>query len=152
MPAEVLSSLASTLVKEPRTFELVQVLKKVQEQTEKELFNERLTAKARLDAERREFADLYAAEVNAVGGDELPRVTVELDRRREDMKALHAEELRKFDVEAIQTLDQKAIDQQKTLENSGIPGFHVTTNPTETKVQMYLLQFITRLDAEATSK
>ena len=52
----------------------------MQEQTEKELFNERLTAKARLDAERREFADLYAAEVNAVGGDELPRVTVELDR------------------------------------------------------------------------
>ena len=46
------------------------------------------------------------------------------------------------------TLDQKAIDQQKTLENSGIPGFHVTTNPTETKVQMYLLEFITRLDAE----
>ena len=52
----------------------------VQEQTEKELFNERLTVKARLDAERREFGDLYAAEVNAVGGDELPRVTVELDR------------------------------------------------------------------------
>ena len=44
------------------------------------------------------------------------------------------------------TLDQKAIDQQKTLENSCIPGFHVTTNPTETKVQMFLLEFITRLD------
>ena len=43
-------------------------------------------------------------------------------------------------------MDQKAIDQQKTLENSGIPGFHVTTNPTETKVQMFLLEFITRLD------
>ena len=55
-------------------------LPQVQEQTEKELFNERLTVKARLDAERREFGDLYAAEVNAVGGDELPRVTVELDR------------------------------------------------------------------------
>ena len=46
----------------------------------------------------------------------------------------------------FKTLDQKAIDQQKTLENSGIPGFHVTTNPTETKVQMFLLEFITRLD------
>ena len=29
LPAEVLSSLASTLVKEPRTFELVRVLEKV---------------------------------------------------------------------------------------------------------------------------
>ena len=44
------------------------------------MFNERLTVKARLDAERREFGDIYAAEVNAVAGDELPRVTVELDR------------------------------------------------------------------------
>ena len=52
----------------------------VQEQTEKELFNERLAVKARLDAERRQFGDLYAAEVNAVGGDDLPRVTMELDR------------------------------------------------------------------------
>ena len=55
-------------------------LTQVQEQTEKELFNDRLTVKARLDAERREFGDIYAAEVNAVAGDELPRVTVELDR------------------------------------------------------------------------
>ena len=52
----------------------------VQEQTEKELFNDRLTLKARLDSERRQFGDLYAAEVNAVGGEDLPRVTVELDK------------------------------------------------------------------------
>ena len=52
----------------------------MQEQTEKELFNDRLTLKARLDAERRQFGDQYAAEVNAVGGEDLPRVTVELDR------------------------------------------------------------------------
>ena len=58
----------------------------MQEQTEKELFNERLTLKARLDAERRQFGDLYAAEVNAVGGDDLPRVTVELDRCVADVK------------------------------------------------------------------
>lgn len=36
-------------------------------------------------------------------------------------------------------------DQQITLEKAGVPGFYVTNNPMEIKVQMYLLDFILRL-------
>jgi hypothetical protein len=36
-------------------------------------------------------------------------------------------------------------DQQVTLEKAGVPGFFVTNNPLDIKVQMYLLDFILRL-------
>ena len=42
-------------------------------------------------------------------------------------------------------LDQKVMDQQCTLERAGVPGFHVTNNPNDVRLQMYLLEFITRL-------
>jgi hypothetical protein len=36
-------------------------------------------------------------------------------------------------------------DQQVTLEKAGVPGFFVTNNPLDVKLQMYLLDFILRL-------
>jgi hypothetical protein len=36
-------------------------------------------------------------------------------------------------------------DQQVTLEKAGVPGFFVTNNPLDVKVQMHLLDFILRL-------
>ena len=42
-------------------------------------------------------------------------------------------------------LDQKVTEQQVTLENAGVPGFRVTNNPTEVRVQMHLVDFIRRL-------
>ena len=36
-------------------------------------------------------------------------------------------------------------DQQVVLEKAGVPGFYVTNNPIEIKVQVYLLAFILRL-------
>lgn len=36
-------------------------------------------------------------------------------------------------------------DQQVTLEKAGVPGFYVTNDPMEIKVQMFLLDFILRL-------
>ena len=150
LPSELLSSLATVLVKQAQVFELVRVLAEVQRQAEKELFNERLKVKATMDEERRRFKERYSHEVNRVSGqlEELPRLTLALDAEREKMDERHAEAMRKFDLEAIQALDQKAIDQQRTMENSGVPGFRVTTNPTETRVQMYLLEFISRLDGQ----
>lgn len=55
------------------------------------------------------------------------------------------EELKAFDKNLVLQLDQKVADQQSTLEQAGVPGFYVTTNPLEIKVQMHLLDFILRL-------
>ena len=45
----------------------------------------------------------------------------------------------------INHLDQKVKDQQSTLQVAGVPGFTVTDNPKEIKIQMYLLDMICRL-------
>ena len=45
----------------------------------------------------------------------------------------------------VMELDQKVMEQQSTLEKAGVPGFFVTNKPNDLKVQMYLLEFITRL-------
>lgn len=37
---------------------------------------------------------------------------------------------------------------QTTLEQAGVPGFYVTTNPQEVQVQMQLLSFIARLSTK----
>lgn len=37
-------------------------------------------------------------------------------------------------------------EQQVTLEKTGVPGFHVTNNPNEVRLQMYILEFILRLN------
>lgn len=55
------------------------------------------------------------------------------------------DELKRRDMKVILELDQKVMDQQVTLEKSGVPGFFVTNNPQEVRIQMYLLEFIYRL-------
>ncbi len=51
----------------------------------------------------------------------------------------------RFDMNLVLELDQKVTEQQVTLENAGVPGFRVTNNPTEVRVQMHLVDFIRRL-------
>ncbi len=55
------------------------------------------------------------------------------------------EELKRKDMKIVLELDQKVMDQQGTLERAGVPGFSVTNNPTDVKLQMYLLEFIIRI-------
>lgn len=45
----------------------------------------------------------------------------------------------------ILELDQKVMDQQVMLEKAGVPGFFVTNNKLDIRLQMYLLEFIIRL-------
>lgn len=49
-------------------------------------------------------------------------------------------------------IDQKVAEQQVTLEQAGVPGFRVTNNPTEVKVQMHIVDFIRRLDPASASQ
>ena len=55
------------------------------------------------------------------------------------------EEVKKKDMKIILELDQKAMDQQVMLEKAGVPGFYVTNKGIDLRLQMYLLEFITRL-------
>jgi hypothetical protein len=55
------------------------------------------------------------------------------------------EEVKKKDMKVIMDLDQKVMDQQVMLERAGVPGFFVTNNKQDIRLQMYLLEFINRL-------
>ncbi|XP_049298872.1 gonadal protein gdl [Anopheles funestus] len=61
------------------------------------------------------------------------------------MKIKHGKNMKETDMKLVLHLDQKVKDQQSTLEKAGVPGFYVTDNPKEIKIQMYLLDFILRL-------
>lgn len=61
------------------------------------------------------------------------------------MKVKHSKRLRETDMKIVLHLDEKTKDQQTTLESAGVPGFYVTDNPQEIRIQMYLLEFILRL-------
>ncbi|EDV40873.1 uncharacterized protein Dana_GF23703 [Drosophila ananassae] len=61
------------------------------------------------------------------------------------MKIKHTKKLVESDKKIIEILDQKVNDQQSTLQKAGVPGFYVTENPKEIKIQMFLLDFILRL-------
>ncbi|SPP89757.1 gonadal protein gdl [Drosophila guanche] len=61
------------------------------------------------------------------------------------MKLKHSKKLVESDKKIIEILDQKVNDQQSTLQKAGVPGFYVTENPKEIKIQMFLLDFILRL-------
>lgn len=75
-----------------------------------------------------------------------------------------AKEIKILDNNLVEQLDQKVsvdlflyqhaviynnkfqvTDQQETLEKAGVPGFYVTKNPTDIKLQMHLINFILRL-------
>lgn len=61
------------------------------------------------------------------------------------MKIKHTKQLREKDMELVLHLDQKVRDQQSTLQQAGVPGFYITDNQKEIKIQMFLLDFILRL-------
>ncbi|CAG2225569.1 unnamed protein product [Mytilus edulis] len=55
------------------------------------------------------------------------------------------DEVKKRDMKIIMDLDQKVMDQQVMLERAGVPGFFVTNNRQDIRLQMYLLEFMNRL-------
>ena len=55
------------------------------------------------------------------------------------------DELRRFDLKVINEFDQKVVEQQDTMRKAGVPGFQVTRNSFELKIQMYILKFIQRM-------
>lgn len=58
-------------------------------------------------------------------------------------------ELKQADMNLISQLDQLVLDQQTALEKAGVPGFYISSNPQEIRVQMYLLEFIIKLSKES---
>ena len=127
IPHDVLSQLASSLA-QGQIVEIVRMLTEVQQATEKHLFQQRLQFVSKQKTEKQELMKQAKTQMELAA----------LENRQK-------EELRQHDMKLITQLDQKVSDQQVTLQRAGVPGFYVTNNPTEIRVQMYILDFILKI-------
>ena len=121
---------------EGQVFEIVQMIQDVQHATEKQFFQQRLEVLKNNTEEKREFHD--SIQINNESAEEI-------NVRENKMIDKHDKEIKKNDMKLVLQLDQKVSEQQLTLERAGVPGFHVTNDPNEIRVQMYLIDMIQRL-------
>lgn len=131
IPYDLLISLSNSLLNDT-IFEIVKRLIEIQHVTE-----------AYLHKLRQQVETEHENEIN----DWKTKITdpEELEHILALMKIKHKKKLKETDQKIILHLDQKVTDQQSTLEKAGVPGFYVTDNPKEIKIQMHLLDFILRL-------
>ncbi|XP_044268413.1 gonadal protein gdl [Tribolium madens] len=132
LPYELLSSLANCLLNDT-VFEIVKGLLEIQHVTEQHLYQQRLQFINNQKMEEHEILNQYIGDP---------------DKKVEELRKLmikQKEELKQFDMGLVIQLDEKVADQQQVLEQAGVPGFYVTKNAVEIKVQMHLLDFMLRL-------
>jgi len=145
LPYDLLSSLANSLI-DGTVFQIVEGLVEIQQMTERNLFNQRLklisTHRQRrqmLKQKQKEEAETRPANVSGA--------LLQGKHRQElaDFEKNIENELKRHDMKLLQEIDQKVSDQQVTLSKAAVPGFYVSNNTHEVRLQMYLLEFIQRL-------
>ncbi|XP_063710147.1 gonadal protein gdl [Culicoides brevitarsis] len=131
IPHEILSDLANCLLNDI-IFEIVKGLMDIQHVTENHMskMREQVTTQHKIEIQD------WVAKIQD---------TEELEHILALMKIKHNRELKEMDKKFVLHLDQKVEDQQSTLNQAGVPGFYVTSDPKEIKIQMYILDFILRL-------
>lgn len=131
IPYDLLISLANSLINDT-IFEIVKRLIEIQHVTETHLFDLRKNAEMEHETE----VENWKAKIQD---------PEELEHILALMKIKQKKKMKETDQKLIEHLDAKVLDQQSTLEKAGVPGFYVTDNPKEIKIQMHLIDFILRL-------
>lgn len=131
IPYDLLTHMANALINDT-IFEIVKRLIEIQHVTEAHLFELRRQA----EEEHEKEVEGWIAKITD---------TEELQHILALMKIKHRKKMKETDQKLVLHLDAKVQDQQKTLEQAGVPGFYVTENPKEIKIQMHLIDFILRL-------
>ncbi|XP_011416515.3 protein DGCR6 [Magallana gigas] len=146
LPYDLLSSLANSLL-DGTVFEIVRSLQEVQQLEERHLHTQRVKLVNDHKAQRHELQKRHKELLQGcqTKPHNLPIVEVQIEREKETMEKRCEEEVKKKDMKIIMELDQKVMDQQVMLEKAGVPGFYVTNKSIDVRIQMYLLDFITRL-------
>ncbi|XP_013397820.1 protein DGCR6L isoform X2 [Lingula anatina] len=143
---DLLSHLANALL-DGTVFAIVSSLKEVQQLEERNLFNRRVKMLNEHAAKKQELMKKQSEAIQSCRSKphSLPLVQAEYEAQWSELESNYSDELKRQDMRIILELDQKMLDQQSTLEKAGVPGFCVTNNPLEVRIQMYLLDFINRI-------
>ncbi|XP_050734375.1 protein DGCR6-like [Eriocheir sinensis] len=145
LPYDLLSSLANCLL-DNTSFEIMQELAELQHMTEKILHKQHAQMINKHKTERDNLIKCHKEELTAAERQGKTHVLSRLPRLHQDQLAelntRHAQETDNTHLFIQNVLDQKVEEQQSTLQQARVPGFHVTSNPMEIKVQMYIMGFI----------
>lgn len=148
LPYDLLSSLAHVLL-DNTVFEIVRELAELQHMTEKSLHQQRSHMINNHKVEREALLKTHKEELQAAERQGKAHVASRLPRIHQEqltqLDARQAQEVANTHTRIQQVLDQKVTEQQSTLQQVGVPGFHETDNPMEIKVQMYIMGFIVRI-------
>lgn len=148
LPYDLLSSLAHVLL-DNTVFEIVRELADLQHMTEKSLHQQRSAMVNRHKGERDALVKSQREEVLAAERQGKAHVAARLPRLHQEqlsqLDSRHAQEVTDVHIRIQQVLDQKVKEQQSTLRQVGVPGFHETDNPMEIKVQMFIMGFIVKI-------
>lgn len=146
LPYDLLSGLANALL-DGTVFQIVNGLKEVQQWEERTMYSQRSKLVSDHKAQKHELQKKHKEMLQDCQSKphNLSLVKAQIEREIETTTSRCDEELKKKDMKIVMELDQKVMEQQSTLEKAGVPGFFVTNKPHDLRVQMYLLEFITRL-------
>ncbi|KAJ3604022.1 hypothetical protein NHX12_028763 [Muraenolepis orangiensis] len=139
-----LSDLALALI-DGTVYEIVQRLLDIQHLTERNLYNQRQKLHCEHQALKQDLLKKQKAALQVCKAHNLSLLKPSQQAELEALEVRVKEEQKMMDKKIVSEMDQKVMDQQNTLEQAGVAGFFITTNPQELTMQMNLLELILKL-------
>lgn len=144
---DVLSGIATCLI-DGTVFEIVKGLEDIQQLSERNLLNKRMKI---VNSQKAQRMELSKKQRNALQSCEqrphnLPLVEASNAQEKKALEDKLDAEISQVDQKVVLELDQLVSDQQATLQRAGVPLFSITNSPDEVRLQMYILDFIQRLE------
>jgi len=144
---DVLSGIATCLL-DGTVFEIVKGLEDIQQLSERNLLNKRMKI---VNSQKAQRMQLSKKQRDALQSCEqrphnLPLVEASNAQEKKVLEEKLEAEVTQVDQKLVLELDQLVSDQQATLQRAGVPLFSITNNPDDVRIQMYILDFIQRLD------
>ncbi|XP_041462248.1 protein DGCR6-like [Lytechinus variegatus] len=146
LPYTTISNLALSLL-DGTVFEIVQHLSEIQQMMERKLMEQRARLHSSHKSQKYQMQKKHqvAIQDSQSRPHNIPRIKATNEKEKEALDKKIFEEAKRMDERILIELDTCAAEQQTTLEKAGVPGFRRTHDSTECKLQMYILEFITKL-------
>ncbi|XP_030851027.1 protein DGCR6 [Strongylocentrotus purpuratus] len=153
LPYTTLSNLALSLL-DGTVFEIVQHLSEIQQMMERKLMEQRARLHNSHKSQKYQMQKRHQAAMQDCQSKphNIPRTKIANEKEKEALDKKMSEEQKRMDERILIELDTCAAEQQTTLEKAGVPGFQRTHDSKESRLQMYILEFITKLHRMETAE